>query len=74
MKEAKQHKAMYRCGNCAKTIKLRHDADNVACTAHLTIMPTDHVMDCGEYEPVAEPATSTGPESPATPEDSPKAP
>lgn len=69
MKEAKQHKAMHRCGSCAKTIKLRHDTVNVACTAHLTVMPADHVVDCGEYEPVAERA-----ETPAIPEDSPKAP
>ncbi|MDP2143695.1 MAG: hypothetical protein Q8J80_06130 [Gallionella sp.] len=74
MKEAKRHTAMHRCESCAKTIKLRHGTNHVACTAHLTVLPADHAADCDEYEPITEQPTSVGAEAHATPEDSPKAP
>jgi len=56
MKQAKHPKGLHghpACGNCARTIQLRHDAGKVACTAHLTVMDADRNAECAEYEAIA---------------------
>ena len=50
MKEVNRHREKQHCGSCARTIKLRHDPGKLACTAHLMVVPVDHVAECGEYE------------------------
>jgi hypothetical protein len=55
MKQAKQHKDAHghqACGKCARTIRIRHDSKNVACTARLQMMPADHVESCEDYREI----------------------
>lgn len=52
MKRAKQLGGAYArptCGNCDKTLKIKHDMNNVACVAQLKIMPADHPGECEYY-------------------------
>lgn len=52
MKQAKRADAMHRkCGNCAKTIRIKYDDKNVACVPHLKLMPADHPGECEHYTP-----------------------
>lgn len=53
MKQAKYYKINGHsvCGNCAKMIRVRGEANKVACTVLLDVLPADHVADCEHYEP-----------------------
>lgn len=54
MKQAKPHSGKpgrFVCGNCARTIKVRHDPDNVVCLAHLHFVPASHEADCADFKP-----------------------
>ncbi|HEX5364457.1 MAG TPA: hypothetical protein VFW59_09315 [Gallionella sp.] len=56
MKQAKQRNGKQEhtvCGNCARTIKVRHDSDNLVCLAHLHFVPTSHDADCEDFKPHA---------------------
>lgn len=52
MKQAKHPWGLHGhpvCGNCARTIRVRHDAASVACTERLQMMPVDHMDFCEDY-------------------------
>lgn len=64
MKQAKHHKVHDHqvCGNCSKIIRVRGEANKVACTVHLDVLPADHLADCKHYEPgsiQSKPLTAT---------------
>lgn len=57
MRQAKHPKGLHghpACGNCVRTIALRHDAGKVACTVHLTVMDVNRSGECAEYQAAAE--------------------
>lgn len=58
MKQAKHPKGLHGhpvCGNCARTVPLRHGVGKVACTAHLTVMSIEHGAECAEYMAIVAP-------------------
>ncbi len=56
MKQAKSHLGKHGrgvCGDCLRTIKIRHDSEHVVCLAHLHFVSTSHEADCAEFQPHA---------------------
>jgi hypothetical protein len=54
MTQAKPHSGKHGhsvCGNCARTIKVRNDSDNVVCLAHLHFVSASHEADCVDFKP-----------------------
>lgn len=53
MKQAKSHLGKHGrgvCGDCLRTIKIRHDSEHVVCLAHLNFVSTKHEADCEEFK------------------------
>lgn len=63
MKEARRAgvaQARPTCGNCYGTLRIKGDANHVACVMHLKIMPADHPGECEYYRPVGSSAKRSG--------------
>lgn len=53
MKQAKPHVDKHGrrvCGNCARTIKIRHDANHLVCISHLHFVAAAHEAECDDFK------------------------